>query len=145
MSTASKIGNVFGSAGSGVASFGGPVGMGIGTAFSALGGIIGMGAQIRQRKREEEERKRQLEEAQRKQLGDEARAAGEQSSQQTQRATPTQAPMGKEPQQQGTGVPGQPQAQDGEPQQPQRAAVMGQELANVFAGLKPGGGGFYAG
>lgn len=140
MSTGSSIGNVFGSMGSGVATVGGPVGMGVGAAFSVLGGIIGMGAQIKQKKREEEERKRQLAEAQRKKVGDEAQAlAGPSTNERPEAASLGQAPS--QPEQQVTAPQGQEQT---ETQQPQQAAVMGSELASVFAGLKPGGGGFFA-
>jgi hypothetical protein len=144
MSTGSSIGNVFGSMGSGIATVGGPVGAGIGAAFSVLGGIIGMGTQIRDKKREEEERQRQLEEAQRKQAGLEDRSQADAmsgSGERAQTASPTQAPA--QPEQRAT-APIAGMEQPGQPQQPQQAAIMGAELASVFAGLRPGGGGFFA-
>ncbi len=143
MSTGSQIGNVFGSLGSGVATVGGPVGAGIGAAFSVLGGIIGMGSQIGQKKREEEKRKRELAEAMRRKGAAEAQELGESgSNERTQTATPATEPA--QPEQLGTAAINTQQQQEGQAQLPQQAAVMGLELANVFAGLKPGAGGFFA-
>jgi hypothetical protein len=48
------------------------------------------------------------------------------------------------PQDQGLQETQQPQRATAHPQESQDGALMGAELANVFAGLRPGGGGFFA-
>jgi hypothetical protein len=146
MTTGSQIGNVFGSLGSGIATAGGPnpITMGIGAAFSVLGGIIGLGGNIRQKKKEEAERRRQLEEAQRKALGEQAQQQGEALAPATERTAQAQLPLtGAQPQQRTTEAQG---FQTGYPlpgQNEQESRVLGPELADVFSGLRPGGGGFY--
>jgi hypothetical protein len=117
--------------------------MGIGAGFSVLSSIIGMGGQIRQRKREEEERRKQLEEAQRKAIGEQGQQQAEAQSQDTTRTSQKQI-QGGEAEQRSTQPTGFIQDALAQPQDEQQSQVMGPELSNVFAGLRPGGGGFFA-
>lgn len=144
MSTASQIGSVFGSLGSGVATVGGPVGTGIGAGFSVLGSIIGLGGKIKDRKREEEEKRKQLEEAQRKAIGDQGQQEAEAQSQQTTRTKQGQL-QGGQAEQRSTQPGGFIQDALAPQQEPQKEQIMGPELSDVFAGLRPGGGGFFSG
>ncbi len=146
MAVGSQIGNVFGSLGSGIATAGGPnpITMGLGAALSVFGSALTFGSQIREKKKEEEERKRQLEEAQRKALGEQGQQQAEAQAPSTERAPQAQLPLvGAQPQQRTTEAQG---FQTGYPlpgQNEQESRVLGPELADVFSGLRPGGGGFY--
>jgi type II secretory pathway pseudopilin PulG len=118
--------------------------MGIGAALSVFGSALTFGSQIREKKKEEEERKRQLEEAQRKALGEQGQQQAEAQAPSTERAPQAQLPLvGAQPQQRTTEAQG---FQTGYPlpgQNEQESRVLGPELADVFSGLRPGGGGFY--
>lgn len=148
MSTGSDIGGVFGSLGSGVATFGGPIGAAAGAGFSVLGGLIGLGAKIRQRKREEEQQRKLLEEAQRRELAMEgqqtAEAAGQKTDRPQQAQIEAQKPEAQVQVKQQTAKPGPVEPDQQNTQSMAQQQLLSPELQQMLAGLRPGGGGFYA-
>ena len=103
-----------------------------------------MAGQIKDKKREEEERQKQLEEAQRKAIGDQGRQEADAQSSDSARTEQKQI-QGGAAEQRSTQPGGFIQEALAPQQEPQKEQVMGPELSDVFAGLRPGGGGFFSG
>jgi hypothetical protein len=145
MSTTSKIGSVFNSLGTGV-SAAGPFGAIAGAALSTIGSLVGIGGQIQDRRKEEEEQKRLLEEAKRKAMIDQAQGAAQDKSQSPR---PQQAQIEPTtPQQQAATSPAGPEIAP--PAQPTDTSqglaqeqLLSPEIRQMLAGLRQGGGGFY--